>query len=124
MALFDDEWIDTTAATLAALPAADGGDLVVDYVVSGAPGGKVTLGVTVDGGRVVRLERGGSPDPDVVLSMSHDTAVAILAGTLSPDAGYMNGAVKVEGAHARWLLDLRAVRATALAALVDAAPAG
>ncbi len=117
MRLLDPDWLAAAAAALADLPGMEGADAVVDYVVSGAPQGKVTVGVTVADGRVTGIAEGRSADPDVVVSGSYETFASILSGESSADAGYMNGALKVEGAHAQWLLDLRAVRLAAVDAL-------
>lgn len=114
---FDDEWIAAAADVLAALPESEGASAVIDYVVAGSPSGKATIGVTIVDGRVTSITAGKSADPDLVVSMKYDIALAILRGEMSADAGYMNGALKVEGAHARWMLDLRDVRAAAITAL-------
>jgi hypothetical protein len=123
MELFDDAWLAAAADALRDLPAVEGADVVIDYVVSGAPGGKVTVGATLEHGRLTRLETGASPEADVTVSLSAPTAMALLTGELTPDAGYMNGSLKVEGDHPRWLLDLRVSRAAALTALGPVAAA-
>lgn len=114
MRLFDSDWLAAAAAALVDLPEVGGADAVVDYVVSGTPRGKVTVGVTVADGRVTGIDEGRSSEPDVVVSGSYETFASILSGESSADAGYMNGALKVEGAHAQWLLDLRAIRLAAV----------
>jgi SCP-2 sterol transfer family len=117
MDIFDDEWMTAIESVLGDLPTVEGADVVIDYVISGSPAGKTTIGVTLCDGRVASVTVGKSASADVVISMKYDTAVAILTGELSGDTGFMNGAVKVEGAHERWLLDLRTVRRSAIAAL-------
>ena len=117
MELLDEEWIAAATEALADLPGLEGADLVVYYVVSGAPGGKTTTGVAVEGGKVATITPGKSAAPDVVISLKYDDAVSILNGELTPDVAYMNAALKVEGDHKRWLLDLRETRAAAIAAL-------
>lgn len=114
---FDDEWIAAAADALALLPEAEGATAVIDYVVAGSPSGKATIGVTIADGRVTSITTGKSADPDLVISLKYDVALAVLRGELTADAAYMNGALKVEGAHARWMLDLREVRAAAIEAL-------
>jgi putative sterol carrier protein len=114
---FDDEWIAAAADALASLPEAEGATAVIDYVVAGSPSGKATIGVTIADGRVTSITAGKSADPDLVISLKYDVALAVLRGELTADAAYMNGALKVEGAHARWMLDLREVRAAAIEAL-------
>lgn len=117
MRLLDEDWIAAAAAALAGLSGNEGADLVVDYVVAGAPDGKVTLGVAVEAGRVVSMTPGKSADPDVVISLTYDDAVAILSGEMTTDVAYMNAALKVEGDHKSWLLDLRDTRQAAISAL-------
>ncbi len=117
MQIFDDEWLAAATEALAELPAIAGANAVIDYVVAGSPAGKATIGVAVEDGQVVSIETGKSSDPDLVISLKYDAALKILNGELSSDAGFMNGALKVEGAHERWLLELRAVRGAAIAAL-------
>ena len=121
--LLSDEWVAASADALAGLRAPEGGeglgDVVIDYVVSGTPDGTRAIGVTLRDGRVTEMAVGKSPDPDVVVSMKYPVAVSILTGETTADAGYMNGALKVEGAHARWMLDLRPTRLAAVEALAD-----
>ena len=117
MQAFDEEWTEAAAAAVAGRPPVAGLDAVVEYTVSGHPGGRVALTVTVSDGTVSEIALGRSPDPDVTVTLGYADAVAILSGELSSEAGYMNGAVKVEGDYRRWLLDLRSVRLAAIEAL-------
>lgn len=117
MNLFDDAWLAAATEALGALPEIPGASVVIDHVVAGSPDGKVTVGATVIDGRVTEIRIGKSSDPDLVVSLGYDTLLAILAGELTSDAGYMNGAIKVEGAHERWMLELRPVRVAAVEAL-------
>jgi len=64
-----------------------------------------------------RLARSKSEGADIAISMNYPDAVAILSGESTSDAGYMSGAVKVEGDYPLWLLDLRPVRLAAIDAL-------
>ena len=73
--------------------------------------------MTVENGRVAALRVGKSDAPDVVISLGYDVALRILRGEMSSDAGYMNGALKVEGAYERWMLELRPARLAAVDAL-------
>lgn len=117
MEIFGDDWIAAAGAALAALPRRDGADAEIDYVIEGTPAGKVTLGVVLVDGRVTSLTAGKSAEPDLVVTMKYEAARKILAGEMTGDAGFMNGALKVEGAHRRWMLDLRPVRLAAIEAL-------
>lgn len=117
MLIFDDEWTAAAAAALAELPPIVGLDAVVEYTVSGCPGGRVSLTATVSDGAVAEIELGRCADPDIAVSLGYADAVAILSGESTSEAGYMSGAVKVEGDYPRWLLDLRPVRLAATRAL-------
>jgi hypothetical protein len=115
--IFDDDWLVAAAEALAAMPSQAGASAVIDYVVAGSPDGKVTIGVTLTDGQVTAMQTGKSKDPDIVVSVKYEYAVEILTGEMSSDAGYMNGALKIEGAHERWMLELRPVRLAAIEAL-------
>lgn len=117
MLIFGEEWTAAAVAALAELPPVVGLDAVVEYTISGCRGGRVALTVTVSEGTVAKLEVGRSADPDIAISVGYADAVAILRGELSSEAGYMSGAVKVEGDYPRWLLDLRPLRLGAVEAL-------
>lgn len=117
MDIFDEEWLAAATTALAALPEIEGASAVIDYVVAGSPSGKVTIGVTIENGRVTSMQSGKSDEPDLVISLKYDIAQRLLDGELSSDAGFMNGALKVEGAHERWMLELRPVRLAAIEAL-------
>ena len=117
MDIFDDEWLAAATSALSDLPAIGGASLVIDYVVAGGPAGKTTIGVTVENGRVAQMRSGKSAAPDVVISLGYEAALRILRGEMSSDAGYMNGALKVEGAYERWMLELRPARLAAVEAL-------
>lgn len=117
MDVFDEEWLAAATSALADLPAIEGASLVVDYVVAGSPAGKTTIGVTLENGRVSQMRAGKSDAPDVVVSLAYEAALRILRGEMSSDAGYMNGALKVEGAYERWMLELRPARLAAVEAL-------
>ena len=117
MLVFDEDWTAAAAAALAELPPVAGLDAVVEYTISGRPAGRVVLTVAVSEGTVAKLEAGKSADPDISISVGYADAVAILRGELTSEAGYMSGAVKVEGDYPRWLLDLRPLRLAAVEAL-------
>jgi putative sterol carrier protein len=117
MDLFDDDWLIAAGQALAGLPALERLDAVIDYVISASPAGKTTIGVAVKDGQVASIVSGKSADPDVVISMKYDAAVKLLTGEMSGDVAFMTGALKVEGAHERWMLDLRPSRIAAIDAL-------
>ncbi|MCY3849192.1 MAG: SCP2 sterol-binding domain-containing protein [Acidimicrobiaceae bacterium] len=122
MQLFDEEWTAAANEALAGLPEAPGVDAVIEYTISGRPIGRVSLTVTLVDGvfsgiALGRWARSKSEGADIAISMNYPDAVAILSGESTSDAGYMSGAVKVEGDYPLWLLDLRPVRLAAIDAL-------
>ena len=117
MQLFDEEWIVAASEALGGLLAVPGLDAVIEYTISGRPIGRVSLTVTLADGVVSGIAAGKSKDNDIAISMNYPDAVAILSGEMTSDAGYMSGAVKVEGDYPLWLLDLRPVRLAAIEAL-------
>jgi putative sterol carrier protein len=119
MDLFDDDWLIAAGTALAGLPALAGVDAAIDYVISASPAGKTTIGVAVKDGQVTSIMSGKSASPDVVISLKYDVAVKLLTGEMSGDAAFMTGALKVEGAHERWMLDLRPSRLAAVDALAS-----
>lgn len=114
-----DEWIDSVRATLQAIPGQSDVEATIQYTITGAPNGKVVLGLTISRGVVVSLETGRLSKPSCKISLSAETAGQILEGTLDVDVAYMRGSIKVEGDHALWLVGMRSWRRAALAALAD-----
>ena len=112
-----DEWFSEATATLAALPPAGDASAVLQYAVTGGPDGKVTCHAVIEGGVVTGVALGKADSPDVVATLVFDEALAVLKGDHSADTSFMRGAVKIEGDHVAWLLDLRDVREAAFAAL-------
>ena len=112
-----EEWFTEATATLAALPAAGDASAVLQYAISGGPDGKVTCHAVIEGGIVTGVAPGKADSPDVVATLSFDEALAVLNSEHSTDASFMRGAVKIEGDHVAWLLELRDVREAAFAAL-------
>ncbi|RMH68099.1 MAG: hypothetical protein D6683_17265 [Actinomyces sp.] len=113
MEFLSEEWLEAARAELGgAVEAARASvpDLTVQYVVSGTPSGKVAVVARIADGALVELGTGKAPDADVTVSLSAPLALAILAGDLAPEVGFMRGDIKVEGRHRLWLLDLRDCR--------------
>ncbi len=89
----------------------------VQYSISGSPKKMLSFYIGVVDGEITTFELGKSADAAVKVSLGYGDACAILEGELTCDAGYMSGAIKVEGNYRWWLLDLRTLHAKALAAL-------
>lgn len=109
-AFLTEDWLEEAAAALGALAERPGIDADVQYVVSGAPGGKVQVRMEMRSGRITGLAVGKHDDPGCTVTLSYADAVALFAGDLRPEVAFMTGRVKVEGDHRIWLLDLRPVR--------------
>ena len=118
MQIFDEEWIAAATETLARVARRFWSLMLsLNTRLAGVPMGRVILTVSLTDGVVTGIAVGKSKDSDIAISMSYPDAVAILSGEMTSDAGYMSGAVKVEGDYPRWLLDLRPVRLAAIEAL-------
>lgn len=113
MEFLSEEWLEAARAELgAAVEAVEAQvpDLTVQYVVSGAPSGKVAVVARIADGTLVELGAGKAPDADVTVSLSAPLALEILTGELAPEVGFMRGDIKVDGRHRLWLLDLGGCR--------------
>ena len=111
------DFLDEARRVLTALDPVGDIDTSIQYVVSGAPDGKLHVAVIIEGGRVVDVVADRLDDPPITCTLTYDEACAIVTGETTADAAFMRGAIKVEGAHAVWLLGLRGLRAAALPAI-------
>lgn len=107
--LLSDEW-------LADLPGRALGDESVagtfQYLVTGAPGGKVPYWVRVEAGKVVESGAGKAPsDADVSFEVSYKVATALDAGDVPLDIAYMRGDLKADGNNKTLLTLLAAAHA-------------
>lgn len=101
-----DEW--PAQAWLDALASSDGGDgdgggvtATVNFVVTGAPGGEGRYFLELDGGRVVRAERGSLPEADVTFTQTFADAEQMERGELNLSAAFMQGRMKFAGDMAK-----------------------
>jgi len=95
-----DEWMETAGDALAGsealAEATRGVDLVVQYDVSGAPGGARSYAICLRDGEV-SLEHGPHPDAHVSFTLDYRTAAEIARGERSPQAAFMRGDLKLGG---------------------------
>lgn len=100
------------AASLALTQVAEGGDLVIQQVVTDGPEGPVAYRIELRAGRPAVVA--GEGPATVTLRTDHATAAAIHAGEESAQAAFMAGRLRLGG-------DIRALLAhrEALAALDD-----
>lgn len=109
-----DEWITALDTAARAVRVADDLELVIQQVVpDGAASGEVAYRVEATRG-AVRVRPGRAAAPDVTFTQDRATAEAIHRGTLSAQAAFIDGRLRLGG-------DLRSVidRAGALVALDD-----
>lgn len=95
------EWFAKVAA--ASEPETGPARAVLEQVVDGAPGGRVSYRVVV-GERRARIEwptSAGAPPADLRISCDWPTAVAIARGDLSTHRALMDGRLRVKGNPAR-----------------------
>ena len=95
-----DEWMHEANAALAASPAP--GDLtesdpvVLQYDVTGGPGGKRRYALSFADGAVT-LDPGAHGDAPASFALDYDIAVQIARGELSAQAAFMQGSLKLGG---------------------------
>lgn len=100
-------WIAALADQGAALPTEPGVNLVIQHEISGAPDGKVRFHLVWKDGRLEAAELGKHPEPDIMVQAKAPEALRVLRGELSPEAAFMQGRLKVDGAYRMLLVDLR-----------------
>ena len=107
------EWIDLEQDAMSGLPEVPGCTVHVRYVVTGAADGDVRYEHRWEDGRLTSGSLGdGDAEPDVVLTVPHDVAVALLDGQLGLNAAYMQGRVKLPDTRSGPLLQLLARTST------------
>ncbi len=71
-------------------------EMGIQFQVSEAPEGEINYYLTVgDGSAAMTL--GELDDPDVVISSTHETALALFRGDLNTQMAFMTGKIKVAG---------------------------
>jgi hypothetical protein len=97
-----DEWMTEAAAALEPVTlevGADSGDVedvVVQYEVTAAPGGKAAYALVLSGDHLA-LEPGGRKDATASFTLDYQVAAEIARGELSPQAAFMQGRLKLGG---------------------------
>ena len=100
-----DEWFEMARLALADLPAG-GPTESVQYVISGAPGGKVQFVLRVDNGKLASLTTGKRDDVSCTVQLAAKDALKILSGSLSRDVAFMRGDLKIDGDYAAYVVRL------------------
>lgn len=92
-----DEWLEEAGAALAASTVETGDEpVVLQYEVTGAPGGKRSYSLSFADG-AVELSTGARKDASTSFSLDYDVAAAIARGELSAQAAFMQGRLKLGG---------------------------
>lgn len=105
-------WCDTVTERLGALDPGPGGSGVVDWIVSGAPDGKVRVRWTVADGRplsVSPVDGASDDEADVETPVRYSDVEAVLDGSLDPAVAFMRGDLKPDGRAAAWFALLSAM---------------
>ena len=100
-------WLEQAHDPAAAVLAAAGDAVRVQYVVPAGPDGEVRYATVVAADGSIDEPAGDIADPDVTLTITYPEAVAIVHGEVSPNASFMRGRTKVAG-HTGVLLRLLA----------------
>jgi len=93
-----DDWLEEMTAAAGADAAPENRarpSLVVQQVVSGAPGGERAYVIEV--GRPLRFRPGRADECDVWLTEDYETAVALAQGSLSAGDAFMQGRMRIGG---------------------------
>ena|SRR5207253_1801174 len=94
------EWLEQVAVAAHDDPevqaAASGVSLTVQQIVTDGPDGEVVWYVRLGDGKV-EIVSGRAPDPEVVITQSHETATAVGRGGLSPAEAFATGRLKLAG---------------------------
>jgi len=95
-----DEWLSEVESRLnssdAFQTAAKGQAARLQQQVNGAPGGDVSYGFVLDGGKVA-LTKGEIDNPEATISQDYATAVAMGKQEISGQQAFMQGKLKVSG---------------------------
>lgn len=114
------DWLDGLVALESSDADHEAVTATVNFVVSGAPGGEARYFVELDGGRVIRAERGSLPEADVTFTQTFEDADAMRRGEFDASAAFMQGRMKFAGDMAK-LMSPEAPLLPALTALTKRA---
>jgi putative sterol carrier protein len=98
-----DEWIERYSAAASKLPALQGADARIQYVVEGTSEGKKRWFEVIENGVVTQAATGKVDDPDCTITWKLEYAQALFARDTTHDASFMAGRTKVEGDYPVWL---------------------
>lgn len=105
MTFLSDEWLASAVATAEDRAVAGSFTGAVEVEVGGGPSGKVRVRWVFEEGRLVTADAEKGAEPDVSLTLKHEDARGLVAGTRDLNALFISGQMKVAGATGP-LLDL------------------
>ncbi len=114
------EWLDDARRTFGGATRVAELTVVVQSVVTGAPGGDIAAAWRLEDGLLTEAELGRIAEPDVTLTATWADAVAIARGELDLSVAFMQGRVKVSGDMGAAMQLLRSSSGPEGAALRDA----
>jgi hypothetical protein len=91
------EWFDEVRQIWARSDSIDGVSGRVQCEITGGPDGDVSCHWVLASGRLSSADLGRLDDPEVVLTLSSDDAMAVQRGVLDPNVAFMQGRLKVTG---------------------------
>ena len=104
MEYLSEEWLAELARVGRELPEVAGVDLVIQHEVALEPKGKARYFTVIANGQIVEVGDGKNADAAVQVTVKQKEALRVLRGDLTPDVGFMQGRLKVDGDY-RLLLD-------------------
>ena len=95
------EWHDEYLRLAESQPERPGASARMQYVITGGPDGDVRYYWLLENGRLVDIELGEIPDPEITLTVTYEDAMKIQQGELDANAAFMQGRIKVAGNMAK-----------------------
>jgi len=91
------DWLDQGKKLSESQPERPGATAKMQYVVTGGPEGDIKYYWVLENGKLQDSSLGELPDPDFTMTLSYADSVAVQKGELDPNAGFMQGRMKVTG---------------------------
>ena len=91
------DWLDQGKKLSETQPERPGATAKMQYVVTGGPEGDIKYYWVLENGKLQDSSLGELPDPDFTMTLSYADSVAVQKGEFDPNAGFMQGRMKVTG---------------------------
>ncbi len=95
------EWHDEYLRLAESQPERPGASARMQYVITGGPDGDVKYYWLLENGKLLDIELGEIPDPEITLTVAYEDAMKIQKGELDANAAFMQGRIKVAGNMAK-----------------------